>query len=437
MSGRSLLVASLCVATMASGGACGDEDPEMVAGPPDDAGAVDAAGADAADGTETAAPDGRADATGACVRPGPRTVRGLSAGAGYSLALLENGNVMFWGATLGDTSGEGIYKRLTRPIFIDTGCRKAVEVAAGRLHACVRLDDGQVRCWGRNDAGQLGIPAHTTQLQPATPANLGPGRTAVGLAGGHQHTCARLDDGQLRCFGTDVLDGQTGNQLIPFAPGRTVTAVGAGDLHTCAALDNGELRCWGANDDGQLGVGDQTPRLRPDDVVNVGPGRRAVDIVAGYHFTCARLDSGEVKCWGLNNAGQLGLGDTSTRLAPTAAVALGPGRTAMELAAGFHFVCARLDDGAVKCWGSNASGEVGVGDADPHPSPSQAVDLGTGLKAVEIAAGMTHTCARLDSGIVKCWGDNDSRALGIADPLHRGDNADELGDNLPAVPLGD
>jgi alpha-tubulin suppressor-like RCC1 family protein len=403
MTATNVVLASLCVAGIACGGPAADTD-----------------------------------ATGACVRPRPRTVRGLSAGERYSLAVLENGDALLWGEVLSYMGGDGKPRQLlVPPLSVDTGCRRTVEVAAGWWHACVRLDGGEVRCWGRNDVGQLGITGNTTaQLEPATAASLGPGRTAVTLAAGYQHTCARLDNGQLRCFGSGVLDGQNGNQLIPFGEGRTVTAMGAGDLHTCAALDNGELRCWGTNEEGELGLGDKTARLRPDQAVNLGPGRTAVEIAAGFHFTCARLDNGEVKCWGLNRDGQLGLGDTSPRLSPATAVALGDGRTAVEIAAGFAFACARLDDGTVKCWGDNASGQLGVGDSEGRVSPTDAVDLGSGLKAVEIAAGLIHVCARLDSGIVKCWGDNDGRQLGIPDPLNRGGRADELGDNLPAVPIG-
>jgi alpha-tubulin suppressor-like RCC1 family protein len=403
ISARSLVVASVCVAAISCGGA------------------------------------GSRDGDPPCVRSGRRTARGLSAGGGYSLAVLENGDALLWGAVLSYVGGEGKPGQLlVPPRSVDTGCRRTVEVAGGWFHACARTDDGEVRCWGRNDDGQLGITGNTTaQLQPVTPASLGPGRTAVALAAGYQHTCARLDDGQLRCFGGGVLDGDDGNQLIPFGEGRTVTTMGAGDLHTCAALDNGELRCWGTNDEGELGLGDRTARPRPDQAVNVGPGRTAVEIAAGFHFTCARLDNGEVKCWGANRDGQLGLGDTSPRLSPTTAVPLGDGRTAVEIAAGFAFACARLDDGAVKCWGDNASGQLGLGDSRERATPTTAVDLGTGRQAVEIAAGLIHVCARLDNGVVKCWGDNDSRQLGIPDPLNRGGRADELGDNLPAVPIGD
>jgi alpha-tubulin suppressor-like RCC1 family protein len=426
MSAKSVVLASLCVAGIACRGAGhGGGDPDGSA-----AGALDAVALDGA----------AADTEATCVRPRPRAVRGLSAGERYSLAVLENGDALLWGELLIYMRGAAGQppRRLVPPLSVDTGCRRAVEVAAGWFHACVRLDDGEVRCWGRNDTGQLGITGNTSaQVQPATPASLGPGRTAVALAAGYHHTCARLDDGTLRCFGRGVLDGQDGNLLIPFGEGRAVTAMGAGDLHTCAVLDNGELRCWGTNDEGQLGLGDTMARLRPDQAVDLGAGRTALEIVAGFHFTCARLDDGQVKCWGANGAGQLGLGDTSPRLSPTTAVALGDGRTVVEIAAGFAFACARLDDGAVKCWGDNASGQLGVGDSMEHASPTKAVDLGAGLKAVEIAAGLIHVCARLDSGIVKCWGDNDGRQLGILDPLNRGDQADELGDNLPAVPLGD
>jgi alpha-tubulin suppressor-like RCC1 family protein len=426
MSVKSLIVAAVGVAAIACG--CGDDDGDDRPDAGQD-GLTDAT-RDATDVADALAD--AADATVACVRAGPRNVRGLAAGQGYSVAVLENGDALLWGAVLGRPRPPFI-----PPRSVDTGCRKTVEVAGGRFHACVRLDDGDVRCWGRNDTGQLGIAGDTMQLEPATPVNLGTGRTAVALAAGHQHTCAGLDNGHLRCFGGEILDGQNGNLLIPLGEGRTVTAIGAGDAHTCAVLDNGELRCWGKNDDGQLGLGDTTPRMRPDQVVDVGVGRTAVQIAAGRHFTCARLDNGEVKCWGLNTDGQLGLGDTSPRLSPTTAVALGQGRTAVEIAAGFDFACARLDDDTVKCWGTNGSGQLGVGDAEGHASPTKAVNLGTGRKAVEIAAGMSHACARLDSGIVKCWGDNDQRALGIPDPLNHGDSPDELGDNLPAVPLGD
>ena len=111
---------------------------------------------------------------------------------------------------------------------------------------------------------------------------------------------------------------------------------------------------------------------------------------------------------------------------------LGPGRSAVEIRAGDIHTCARLDDGSTKCWGGNSSGQLGLGDTTSRGSaPSQmgdalpAVDLGPSLQALELGVGFTHTCARLNDGSVKCWGQNLEGALGLGDADDRGDQPDE------------
>ncbi len=179
-------------------------------------------------------------------------------------------------------------------------------------------------------------------------------------------------------------------------------------------------------------------------------GLGADAIAAGTGHTCVLLDNGSVRCWGLNSFGQLGVGDTANRGDATnemgdklPAVALGTGRSAVALAAGADHTCALLDDGSVKCWGRNDDGELGLGDtADRGDGTNQmgdnlpAVSLGTGRTAVAITAGADHTCALLDNGSVKCWGNNDFGQLGDGDNQVRGDNPGEMGDSLPAVSLG-
>src|SRR5436190_12467161 len=102
--------------------------------------------------------------------------------------------------------------------------------------------------------------------------------------------------------------------------------------------------------------------------VQLGTGRTATAIATGTDHTCALLDDGTVKCWGANLDGELGLGDKVTRgdgpgemgdALP--AVALGAGRTARAIATGQNHTCALLDDGSVKCWGSNGRGQLGIG----------------------------------------------------------------------------
>jgi alpha-tubulin suppressor-like RCC1 family protein len=83
-------------------------------------------------------------------------------------------------------------------------------------------------------------------------------------------------------------------------------------------------------------------------------GGVATSITAGDNFTCARLDDGSIRCWGANNAGQLGQGNTAeigNDEAPSAGMAVDVGGLALEVSAGGSHVCAVLEDYSVVCWG--------------------------------------------------------------------------------------
>ena len=243
------------------------------------------------------------------------------------------------------------------------------------------------------------------------------------------------------------------------APGNPATfrSISAGDFHACAIVDDGTVKCWGDNFLGQLGYGDQNrrgggPGEMGDNLptVDLGTGRTARAITAGGSHTCALLDNGTVKCWGLGQFGQLGYGSNLSRgglpnqmgdnLPP---VDLGTGRTAIAITAGSSHTCAILDTGNVKCWGQGALGQLGTGSSvvlgdgpgemgDNLPT----VALGTGRTATSLAVGDLHTCAVLDNSTVKCWGFNDFGQLGYGDTVERGDGPGEMGNSLPTVDLG-
>jgi len=227
--------------------------------------------------------------------------------------------------------------------------------------------------------------------------------------------------------------------------------------HWCGLLSSGAVKCWGNNAYGQLGLGDVNNRgdaagemgdALP--AVDLGTGRTAKAVAVGSNFSCAILDNNNVKCWGGNGGGQLGLagyghrGDNAGEMGDNLPVVdLGTGRTVKAIAAGSSYVCAVLDNNAVKCWGANSYGQLGVGDTtDRGPTPGDmgdnlpAVDLGAGRTARSIAAGNAHTCAILDDNALKCWGWNRYGQLGRGDMNHRGDAAGEMGNSLLPVDVG-
>ena len=423
----------------------------------------------------------------AAADPAPgASVRSVTAGTTYTCALLGDGEVKCWGGNDygqlgqedGRTRGDGPSEMGTDLLPVELGAgRSAVGLDAGNYHTCAVRDDGSVVCWGSNSYGRLGVgDTEARGDDPAemgdhlVPVDLGHGRTAIDVALGNLHTCALLDDHTVKCWG-DNSDGQLGlgdTQARGDAPGelgdalpavdlgtgRTALALVAGEGRTCALLDDHTVKCWGDNGSGALGLGDTEDRGdAPGEVgdalpaVDLGAGRTALALAAGWGFTCALLDDHSVKCWGNNQFGTLGLGDTSSRgnapgemgdaLPP---VDLGAGRAASAVTAGASHVCALLDDRSVKCWGSSTDGQLGLGDQVSRGGvPGQLgdalppVDLGTGRTVVAVAAGTRHTCVVLDDGAIKCWGNNSSGRLGLGDTTYRGARPGEMGDALPTV----
>ncbi len=332
-------------------------------------------------------------------------------------------------------------------------------IAAGDGQTCARLASGGVKCWGNGSDGQLG-QGNTANIGDGVgdsvsdidPIDLDTGRTATAITAGNGHTCALLDDATVKCWGgggngrlgqgnTDEIGngpGEMGDNLPPvdLGAGRTATAVSAGGSHTCALLDDGTVKCWGRGQDGQLGQGDNdsiggAAGEMGDDLapIDLGTGRTATAITAGHRHTCALLDDRTVKCWGANVQGQLGQGST-TRIGASPnemgdnlpPVDLGAGSTAAAITAGHQHTCAVLDNGSVKCWGDGNNGGLGqdsnqnigdgVGDSVAETDP---IDLGGGRTAVAVSAGEQFTCALLDDAGVKCWGNGNNGRLGQGD----------------------
>lgn len=198
-----------------------------------------------------------------------------------------------------------------------------------------------------------------------------------------------------------------------------VDSVSGGAEHACA-IGSGKLKCWGSNQSGQLGNDSTTQANNPVDVVGLPPNTQVLQTATGGRHTCALLSNTAVKCWGYNERGQLGVGTTVDAKKPgESAVVSG----AIQVVTGVDHTCALVqkpnvpvqEGYGVKCWGSNEFGQIG----DPSlfvigvnvPAPKDVVGL-SDRGVLELAAGEYHTCARMVDGTVACWGRNNMGQLG-------------------------
>lgn len=185
--------------------------------------------------------------------------------------------------------------------------------------------------------------------------------------------------------------------------------VSAGDRHSCAVV-NATTYCWGTNDRGQLGIGNTNDQVT---AVPVPGGLAWRQVSAGVEHTCALDDIGQVFCWGSNDNGQLGLGDRAERTLPALVELPAP---ATQISAKFRHSCALLVNAGLYCWGANREGQLGQADAFPSDDDTAA----DGLVPVPVGAnswramdtGDGHTCAVGTDGGLWCWGRNSEHELG-------------------------
>lgn len=343
-----------------------------------------------------------------------RKAKALAAGGNHTCAV-KNGEVYCWGENgFGELGGGTVGENATRPIKVE-GLRDVVALASGRFHNCALLENGTVSCWGRNDAGQLGNGKKDWQI--TSPTRVEGLRDVIMLAAGVAHTCAVMSDGTAACWG-DNESGRLGNgssgshakEPVVVPNLRDVVEIAAGLEHTCARHADGTVSCWGGNQFGQLGIGtsgNDAGKLVPTPVPGLS---RVVEIAAGLNHTCARLENGDVACWGYDYSGQLGSGVAGKTTGTPKPTVIRHLHHVIELAAGEAHTCARMADDDVLCWGANFSGQIGDGseDALPKPYPTYVLQV---YDALELAAGDNHSCARFQTH-VSCWGENESGQLG-------------------------
>lgn len=264
-------------------------------------------------------------------------------------------------------------------------------LAIGWFHGCASEPDGDAWCWGNNSNGQIGAADWSGALDDRPLAVAVETTDALGvIAAGATHSCATTPDGGARCWGRNQA-GQLGSspaedpasQPTPVTvlretdelPLEDVTAIGAGSNITCAATTAPDaVWCWGANEAHSLGddsateQADGTPAWLAREAA-FDPDAPITEISVGTKDVCALLEGGDLWCWGANDEGQMGVGSDEPWLSPTLVLS---GVT--DVGVGFEHICA-VADGAVLCWGGNIFGQLATGDTLAVDEPTEVEEL--------------------------------------------------------------
>ena len=253
-------------------------------------------------------------------------------------------------------------------------------MTAGSSHTCALTSAGGVKCWGRNQSGQLGDGTTTSSPVPVDVSGLGSGVSAIDASGaGSDFTCALTEAGGVKCWGHNTSgqlgDGSTTTSDVPVdvvGLQSGVSAIAVGLAHACALTSAGAVKCWGSGFFGELGNG-ANPQSSPVPVDVSGLGSGVIAIGAGVYHSCAVTDAGDAKCWGRNDFGQLRDGTHTPSNIPVDVG--GPGDFG-AIAGGAYYTCALTSGGAAMCWGATRTGNWAT--ARTRTAPSRSASAGWG-----------------------------------------------------------
>lgn len=291
---------------------------------------------------------------------------------------------------------------------------KVKKISIMDFSTCILTTDSKLYCHGSNSYGQLGDGSTNNSFKPVVPVGLED--KVSWISSSNNKTCAVTHEGQLRCWGYGLT--KTPSKVIG-APEKVMT-IALGASHQCLLTKDFGVQCWGSNSDGQLGSKEFTASSATSPIPADGLDTDVVQIGVGGNHTCAVLASGAVKCWGLNNKGQLGIGNNDNQSTPVEVVGLAG--EASTLALGNDFSCALLKNGGVDCWGLNASGQLGDATNEDHNKPVPVNGLSKPL--VSLSAYDKYVCGVDTDNAAWCWGGNyyDRLGNGPVDGAYRDSN---------------
>lgn len=350
-----------------------------------------------------------------------KVVIATAASSDYALALTADGRIFAWGNNTYGVLGNGSTASSDIPVQIDDSAALAgktvVAIAAGTTHCLALTSDGKVFAWGDNGSGRLGDGTTTMSRTPVAVDMTGAlaGKSVVAIAAGQYHSLALTSEGRVYSWGYgfqgQLGDGSIDSRISPVAvetsgvlAGKSVIGISAGLSHSIALTSDGAVATWGFNTNGQLGNNSTSPSPVPVRVVATGSlaGKIVTAVRAGANFNLALTNDGQVHAWGSNGSGQLGIGSMTDRPVPALAGGSLAGKVVSSIAAGNAHAAALTSDGQPHVWGSDGYGALGngVGPETPAPSPVPVPGLGpaNGKTVAAIFAGGNRCHALGDPG---------------------------------------
>ena len=348
----------------------------------------------------------------------------ITTGLLHTCALHRTGAVSCWGDTgygqLGNGQSGYIYASAV-PLAV-VGVADATAIATIWEHSCALHEGGTVSCWGKNIRGQLGNGQSGDRVVSSVPVRVAGITDATAITAGFEHSCALHEGGTISCWGDNYL-GQLGNgqsgenamsSVIPVqvADITNATAISIGGGHSCALHRTGAISCWGSNWYGQLGNGQSGENADSSVPVKVKGITDATAISAGFVLSCALHQDGTISCWGNNEYGQLGNGQSGENADSSVPVRVADITDATAISAGHEHSCALHRTGAISCWGYNWYGQLGNGQSGENADSSVPVRVADITDATATTRSGLHSCALRQDGRISCWGIRESGRLG-------------------------
>ncbi|MEK2690355.1 RCC1 domain-containing protein [Bdellovibrio sp. GT3] len=324
---------------------------------------------------------------------------------------LKSGKLFCWGASTVFGNASRIAYRYPAAIAIDPTTTYTTLAAQHDNDNCAIDNAGNLKCWGKNDHGELGS-AVAVGGTAYIPTNVDPGTTYKAVSVSYSTICAITTADELRCSGRNsggqIGDG-TSTDVTAFKTidtGVTYAEIGRGAYHTCARTTAGQIKCWGANGFGSVGNGGTSTQLTP---FTVDSGAIYKKLSIGASATCAITATDTVKCWGDPRNGT----GTNYVYVPTV---IDGGATYTSVSMSSSNGCGIKTDGTMKCWGyATVPNQYTFVEAGSHLTFSTPVAVASGTTFSKVQTTYTGMCATTTGGVLMCSGGSVAGEWGFAD----------------------